>query len=570
MFRSVCGVARGLRLSMFGAVAVVTVLAVATEPADARRHRRSGGHASHSTSRDNYSPPYSAIVVDANSGKTLHEASADGLRHPASLTKIMTLYLLFERLESGKMKLNSSMPVSERASVQAPTKLGLRPGQNLEVEDAIRGLVTKSANDAAVVVAEAIAGTEDDFAALMTSKARALGMNRTTYRNASGLPNDEQVTTARDQALLGRAIQERFPRYYRYFSTPSFTYRGEAMRNHNRLLGRVEGVDGIKTGYTRASGFNLVTSVTRDNRHIVAVVLGGSSASSRDARMRDLIASYVADASNRRTTTTQVAEAVAPAEPRVPARPTQVAAAGGAYALASASSTPTPAPAAAAPVQGGLMVASKPQVAAGSSEPLKPIAVKTIKVKLAGVEAAALAPSAPMIAVPEETGSTASAPAPKAAATQPVPSAPPPAAAQPWPTPSKEPIKAAAWPAPAAAPAPEPAPATRTQAVAKTEPAPAVKTAKAEPAPARKAQTHSGWIIQIGAFETAGEAKQRLDAAQSKAKSVLAGADAFTEPVTKGDKTFYRARFAGLEKSQAEATCKQLKRNDISCMTLKN
>ena len=570
MFRSVYGVARGLRLSMFGAVAVVTVLAVATEPADARRHRRSGGHASHSTSRDNYSPPYSAIVVDANSGKTLHEAGADGLRHPASLTKIMTLYLLFERLESGKMKLNSSMPVSERASVQAPTKLGLRPGQNLEVEDAIRGLVTKSANDAAVVVAEAIAGTEDDFAALMTSKARALGMNRTTYRNASGLPNDEQITTARDQALLGRAIQERFPRYYRYFSTPSFTYRGEAMRNHNRLLGRVEGVDGIKTGYTRASGFNLVTSVKRDNRHIVAVVLGGSSASSRDARMRDLIASYVADASNRRTTTTQVAEAVAPAEPRVPARPTQVAAAGGAYALASASSTPTPAPAAAAPVQGGLMVASKPQVAAGSSEPLKPIAVKTIKVKLAGVEAAALAPSAPMIAVPEETGSTASAPAPKAAATQPVPSAPPPAAAQPWPTPSKEPIKAAAWPAPAAAPAPEPAPATRTQAVAKTEPAPAVKTAKAEPAPARKAQTHSGWIIQIGAFETAGEAKQRLDAAQSKAKSVLAGADAFTEPVTKGDKTFYRARFAGLEKSQAEATCKQLKRNDISCMTLKN
>jgi D-alanyl-D-alanine carboxypeptidase len=555
---------------MFGAVAVVTVLAVATEPADARRHRRSGGHASHSTSRDNYSPPYSAIVVDANSGKTLHEASADGLRHPASLTKIMTLYLLFERLESGKMKLTSSMPVSERASVQAPTRLGLRPGQNLEVEDAIRGLVTKSANDAAVVVAEAIAGTEDDFAGLMTSKARALGMNRTTYRNASGLPNDEQVTTARDQALLGRAIQERFPRYYRYFSTPSFTYRGEAMRNHNRLLGRVEGVDGIKTGYTRASGFNLVTSVKRDNRHIVAVVLGGSSASSRDARMRDLIASYVADASNRRTTTTQVAEAVAPAEPRVPARPTQVAAAGGAYALASASSTPTPAPAAAAPVQGGLMVASKPQVAAGSSEPLKPIAVKTIKVKLAGVEAAALAPSAPMIAVPEETGSTASAPAPKAAATQPVPSAPPPAAAQPWPTPSKEPIKAAAWPAPAAAPAPEPAPATKTQAVAKTEPAPAVKTAKAEPAPARKAQTHSGWIIQIGAFETAGEAKQRLDAAQSKAKSVLAGADAFTEPVTKGDKTFYRARFAGLEKSQAEATCKQLKRNDISCMTLKN
>src|SRR3981081_125808 len=139
----------------------------------------------------------------------------------------------------------------------------------------------------------ASAGNEDDFAALMTSKAHALGMNRTTYRNASGLPNDEQVTTARDQAMLGRAIQERFPRYYRYFSTPSFTYRGESMRNHNRLLGRVEGVDGIKTGYTRASGFNLVTSVKRDNRHIVAGVLGGSSAGSRDRRLRDPIASYV-------------------------------------------------------------------------------------------------------------------------------------------------------------------------------------------------------------------------------------------------------------------------------------
>src|SRR3979411_1090413 len=320
MFRSVYGVARGLRLSIFGAVAVVTVLAVATEPADARRHRRSGGHARHSTSGDNYSPPYSAIVVDANSGKTLHEASADSLRHPASLTKIMTLYLLFERLESSKMKLNSSMPVSEHASMQAPTKLGLRPGKNLEVEDAIRGLVTKSANDAAVVVAEAIAGNEDDFAALMSSKARALGMNRTTYRNASGLPNDEQVTTARDQALLGRAIQERFPRYYKYFSTRSFEYHGEAIGNHNRLLGSVEGVDGIKTGYISASGFNIVTSVHRDNRFLLAVVFGGSSAGSRDERMRQLIHDHIAEASNRRTAT-QVAEAAAPAGPPGPAPP---------------------------------------------------------------------------------------------------------------------------------------------------------------------------------------------------------------------------------------------------------
>ncbi len=443
MFRLDDGVSRGWRLSIFGLVAVVTVLAVATDPADARRHRRSngGGNISHHATRaDSYGPPYSAIVVDANSGKTLHEASADGSRHPASLTKIMTLYLLFERLESGKMRLNASMPVSEHASDQAPTKLGLRPGQSLEVEDAIRGLVTKSANDAAVVIAEAIAGSEDDFAKLMTSKARALGMSRTTYRNASGLPDDDQVTTARDQALLGRAIQERFPRYYRYFSTPSFTYHGEAMRNHNHLLGRVEGVDGIKTGYTHASGFNLVTAVNRDNRHIVAVVMGGSSAGARDARMRTLIDQHFAEASNRRTATMIAEAASVPAEPRAPAHPVQTASADG-YALATVSSVPALPPAGGAPIQGPLMVAPKPHLSAGSSEPLKPIAVKTIKVKLSGAQTASLAPSAAMITVPDETGSTPSAATPKVAAPQP---AQPALVAQPWSAPSTDTIKTAA------------------------------------------------------------------------------------------------------------------------------
>ena len=256
------------------------------------------------SSRENgYSPPYSAIVVDANTGRTLHESSSDGLRHPASLTKIMTLYLLFERLESGKMKLATAMPVSEHAASQSPTKLGLRPGQNIVVEDAIRGLVTRSANDAAVVIAEAIGGDEEDFAKMMTAKAHALGMSRTVYRNASGLPDDEQVTTARDQALLGRAIQERFPRYYTYFSTPSFAWHGETIRNHNHLLGQMEGVDGIKTGYTNASGFNLVTSIRRDGRHVVAVVMGGTSAGARDARMRELLQEHLAEASTRHTAT---------------------------------------------------------------------------------------------------------------------------------------------------------------------------------------------------------------------------------------------------------------------------
>ena len=245
---------------------------------------------SHHEARESYSPAFSSIIVDGNSGATLSSNNPDASRHPASLTKIMTLYLLFERLDAGKIKLDTEMQVSQHASEQDPTKLDLRPGQTIRVEDAIKGLVTRSANDAAVVIAEAIAGDEDDFAKLMTRKARALGMTRTVYRNASGLPDDEQVTTARDQSTLGRAIQDRFPRYYRYFSTTAFNYHGHSIRNHNHLLGSVEGVDGIKTGYTRASGFNLVTSMRRGNRHLVGVVLGGRSGGSRDAIMRGLLA----------------------------------------------------------------------------------------------------------------------------------------------------------------------------------------------------------------------------------------------------------------------------------------
>src|SRR5205085_3739882 len=246
-------------------------------------------------------PHFSSIIVDGNSGATLSATSPDASRHPASLTKIMTLYLLFERLDAGKMKLDTEMPVSKHASEQDPTKLDLKPGQTIRVEDAIKGLVTRSANDAAVVIAEAIAGDEDEFAKLMTRKARALGMTKTIYRNASGLPNDEQITTARDQATLGRAIQDRFPRDYRYFATSTFVYKGNAIRNHNRLLGNVEGVAGIKTGYTRASGFNLVSSMRRGNRHLVGVVLGGRSGGSRDATMRSLLAENLEKAATKRT-----------------------------------------------------------------------------------------------------------------------------------------------------------------------------------------------------------------------------------------------------------------------------
>src|SRR6185503_13817953 len=186
---------------------------------------------------------------------------------------------------------------SAHAAAQSPTKLGLRDGESITVEQAIKGMVTRSANDAAVVVAENLGGSEVEFARQMTRKAHVLGMRNTVYRNASGLPDSDQVTSARDQAILGRVIQERFPRYYRYFSIHSFTFRGSRIGNHNRLLGRVEGVDGIKTGYTRASGYNLVTSVHRDRRFVVGVVMGGNSARARDSHMVELVRTYLPRAS---------------------------------------------------------------------------------------------------------------------------------------------------------------------------------------------------------------------------------------------------------------------------------
>jgi D-alanyl-D-alanine carboxypeptidase len=290
---------RSRLLSVVGLLATLTLVGSGWDQADARAARKPAPQrAIHGPS---YRPPYAAIVVDDKSGQVLHEASVDEPRHPASLTKIMTLYLVFEQLEAGNLKLDTQLPVSAFAALRPPTKLGLKTGQTLAVEDAIKGLVTKSANDAAVVVSEAIGGSEEEFAKLMTAKAHALGMAGTTYVNASGLPAEEQITTARDQAILGRAIQHRFPDYYRYFATPSFRYRNMEMRNHNALLGNVKGVDGIKTGYTEASGYNLVTSTRRDERRIVAVVLGGTSNAARDARMRQLIEQHIVLASTQRT-----------------------------------------------------------------------------------------------------------------------------------------------------------------------------------------------------------------------------------------------------------------------------
>ena len=523
------GALSGLRWGVVGLGAVAAGLIFTSDSADARHHYRAHVHfirhaaGVHSRAHaESYSPPFASIVVDGNTGKVLHETSADALRHPASLTKIMTLYLLFERLDAGKIRLDTPLKVSEHAAEQAPTKLGLKPGQTIAVQDAIKAVVTKSANDAAVAIAENLGGDEDAFAEIMTQKAHALGMSRTTYVNASGLPDDDQISTARDQALLGRAIQERFPHYYRYFSTEEFVYHGMAMRNHNHLLGVVGGVDGIKTGYTRASGFNLVTSVHRDGRYIVAVVLGGRSASQRDAHMRELISAHLKEAALRRTAPMLAEKAEQGGEPQAVA-----------LAKTPLSSRPDPAPTASA----------NNRPAAGSNDPIQPVLVKTISYRTAPVQTASLAPMPTLVPV------------------------------------------AAPSPQPAAAPVAHTPPASQSLAapgtivVASTEPASITVSARieaargdfAKPQPAMlQTRAHGGWLIQIGAFEGEDEAKQHLSAAQFKAPAMLAAADAFTERVQKGDKALYRARFAGFDKATAEAACKQLKRSDIDCMAVRN
>lgn len=289
-------------------------------------------------------PRYAAIVIDANTGKVLFSRSADSLRYPASLTKMMTLYMLFDALQAGRITKSSRVRFSRRAAAMPPSKLGIRAGRSISVEQAILALVTKSANDVAAAVAERLSGSEAKFATAMTARARALGMSRTTFKNASGLPNSAQRTTARDMATLAKALQRDFPQYYRYFSTRSFAYGGRRFPNHNRLLGNYPGVDGIKTGYTRASGFNLTTSVRYRDKYVIAVVMGGPTGRERNAHMRALLDRYVPRAVAMRNVPQRVEVNVA-AMPMPPSRPSLVAMALPPQPTPAQSNAPKPTPA---------------------------------------------------------------------------------------------------------------------------------------------------------------------------------------------------------------------------------
>jgi D-alanyl-D-alanine carboxypeptidase len=593
MLRTTLPSSRVQRACVFG-FTIATAVIVASTAADARRgrHHHNGRH--HHEAHESYNPPFSSIIVDANSGATLTASNPDASRHPASLTKIMTLYLLFERLESGKMTLDTQMPVSEHASEQAPTKLGLRPGQSIRVEDAIKGIVTRSANDAAVVIAEAIGGDEEDFCRLMTRKARALGMTKTVYVNASGLPDDGQITTARDQSILGRAIQDRFPRYYHYFSTEAFNYHGQSIRNHNHLLGSVEGVDGIKTGYTRASGFNLVTSIRRGNRHLIGVVMGGHSGGSRDAIMRNLLAENMDKAATRRTVAAITERNPANAEiaeAEAASRPTQAIQVEGAVqavssepaaappihstapvrsviAAATAAMPPPQAKPEPAPLSSGVIQTRSIAAIPGSSEPMKPVRVKTVQIKAGQFKLASAGPSQPTTPITSSIPSSrAEVPETSGAIVARAESDKPAAAAEMPPQPANfgtghgvlGVLPASSVPASAG-----------SQALAYADPSPRPQAIQQNGA-IRPLAAHTGWIIQVGALDSESEARARIEAARSQAHGLLSKADPFTEPVvSKGDKKLYRARFAGLDRGQAEAVCRTLKRSEISCITVKN
>lgn len=251
------------------------------------------------------SSKYASIVVDAKTGEVLYAKRADAPRYPASITKVMTLYLAFEALASGKIHLDDPVVFSPRAAAQSPTKLGVRAGDSITVSEAMQGMVTRSANDAAVAMAEKIGGTEQRFAALMTLRAQELGMANSHFANASGLPDSRQITTARDIAILSRAVMRDYPQYYRLFSTKNFEFRGQSIRNHNGLLYRMDGVDGLKTGFTNASGFNLAVSAVRDNRRLIAVVMGGPTTATRDKIAEGLLLTGF-DVMNRRARGEQI------------------------------------------------------------------------------------------------------------------------------------------------------------------------------------------------------------------------------------------------------------------------
>jgi D-alanyl-D-alanine carboxypeptidase len=492
-----------------------------------------------------------AMVIDANTGHVLHAASADAPRYPASLTKMMTLYLAFEEIERGRLSSATRIRVSHEAASAPPSKLDLAPGTEIALIDAIKSLITKSANDMAIAIAEHIAGTEANFAQRMTDKARRLGMTHTTFRNASGLPHPGQVTTARDMVTLALHLQDDFPRHYPLFATRSFTYNNHTYRNHNGLLGRFQGTDGIKTGYTRRSGFNLVSSVRRGNRHVVGAVFGGASAGARNAEMRMMLSRALLKASPVKT---RKSAPVLVAQPKPATRPQPK----------TASATPIASGAATLPSRhithaNGVLQAERAgmepvQVAVADSQPHTPApALSTTKVRSVSITPGAK---------PQESRAEHS-PAVSATATP----GPAPAHGMPPSTLQQQAENLARAQLPGAETESMPTAPSSQDAIARFGAQPVYRLKGPDMAADRPAALDS-FEIQIGAYSSAAEAELALAATRNRATDLLAGATPATAPIQRGNRQLYRARFAGFSASVAANTCLELRRRQIDCLVL--
>jgi D-alanyl-D-alanine carboxypeptidase len=536
---------------------------------------------------------HAAFVIDANSGAVLHNEDGDAVRHPASLTKMMTLYLTFELLDSGRLKMSDMITISKRAASVAPSKLDLKPGEQISVSDAIRAIVTKSANDIAVALAEKIGGTEANFVRLMNTRARDIGMTKTHFENPSGLPDDDHVSSARDMATLALRLMDDFPNHYKVFATRTFAYRGKSYRNHNTMLNTFSGVDGIKTGYTRASGFNLVTSAHRGGRHLVGVVFGGRTAASRNTEMRVLLTKAFTRASTSKTRKSKLIAKLNSEPKAAPRRTTR--------------RDPIAEIAAAEPVRGRAEKNAQAAPAADTGSRETPIQVYKVRhvpvlakpgagspdesTDMEGADSPDVGGSAPdrepearpnlgrfafankamPRATPEMLGASDRLPAPEKTGSlvEPVTFAPPsePAAA---PQPARIETASASRAFDTAQPTPQRGlPPSTLNAQASALGGRSIPPAQHGQRQITQVSASAGsYEVQIGAFGSIADAQRALNSVQDRARQLLAGVPSVTHPGNVNGRQIFRARFAGFDADRAASTCTELRRKGVDCFVM--
>ncbi|AHB49418.1 D-Ala-D-Ala carboxypeptidase [Hyphomicrobium nitrativorans NL23] len=521
-------------------------------------------------------PKQSSMIIDGNTGAVLHDDAADEPRFPASLTKVMTLYMLFSEIEQGRLSFSSRITASARAAAAPPSKLDLKPGDTITVADAVKALVVRSANDVAVAVAEHIGGSEPAFARAMTQRARQIGMTQTVFHNASGLPEPRQITTARDMLTLALRIQDDFPKHYHYFSTSTFTFGEKTWRSHNTLMRSFPGMDGMKTGYIRASGFNLVSSVRTGNKHIVGVVFGGQTAAARNAHMQGLLFRALERASTQRTRKGSQPLIARKRPAPQPAAPQEVEMA---WATESRAAPPPPPAARATPPPVKAAAKAPPKKAA--SRPAQPPPPDRIAQVLEQGDAHDNnspdghygAPEFDLFALREAMSDTTDG----AHHGQP---APPPVA------------HAAASPSARdiaglirnslveGAPQPRPAPPQQQAAAADVARPPSTLDSQARQLGmevaalpdqqfAARRSAAGGFDVQIGAYVSAEEAQRRIEQVRGRTGNLLSSYAGATIPVQTADQQIFRARFVNFDERSATSACLELRRMAIDCLVMR-